>query len=437
MPINETPVADTSPPASGRRVRGPAPPGAPHRLRGREPVAGPGRGARPLARRAHPGDRTRDLEPAPGVPGRRAAAPAGRPRPVAAAARGQPRPADGRGADRQRGAVRPAAPRGRRRARPRPPARRARGGDRGRHPRLRLRAHPRPPAPAGHALAGAADGQSLHRRGGRRCWSAWPTRSGSPSTMRGCTRRRGISSRSTRRRGRRRCARSGMSAIDGLAAGVAHEINNPLTIILGQIHVMLQGDPDEELQTQLRVIDGAAKRAAKIVKDLRSFAEPTPAQRAPVSIAGAHPAGAGRQRSRGSAPTTWSGRPRSSRCPPSGPTARSSARCSRAWWTTPASRWRRPTTAAGSPSASCRCPRASASRCRRRTRHPAEPPAPHLQPVLHHQGAGSGARARARRGPRRHQGARRPALGRERPRPAARSSSSSCRSASAAPSASA
>ena len=75
-----------------------------------------------------------------------------------------------------------------------------------------------------------------------------------------------------------------MSAIDGLAAGVAHEINNPLTIILGQIHVMLQGEPEEELETQLRVIDGAAKRAAKIVKDLRSFAEPSPAQRAPVSI---------------------------------------------------------------------------------------------------------------------------------------------------------
>jgi C4-dicarboxylate-specific signal transduction histidine kinase len=76
-----------------------------------------------------------------------------------------------------------------------------------------------------------------------------------------------------------------ISAIDGLAAGVAHEINNPLTIILGQIHVMLQGDPGEELQTQLNVIDGAARRAAKIVKDLRSFAEPTPAQRAPVSVA--------------------------------------------------------------------------------------------------------------------------------------------------------
>ena len=76
-----------------------------------------------------------------------------------------------------------------------------------------------------------------------------------------------------------------LSAIDGLAAGVAHEINNPLTIILGQIHVMLQGDPGEELQTQLHVIDDAARRAAKIVKDLRSFAEPAPAQRAPVSIA--------------------------------------------------------------------------------------------------------------------------------------------------------
>ena len=75
-----------------------------------------------------------------------------------------------------------------------------------------------------------------------------------------------------------------LSAVDGLAAGVAHEINNPLTIILGQVHVLLQGETPADLPHGLLMIDTAAKRAAKIVKDLRQFAEPNPAARAPCSV---------------------------------------------------------------------------------------------------------------------------------------------------------
>jgi len=75
-----------------------------------------------------------------------------------------------------------------------------------------------------------------------------------------------------------------LSAVDSLAAGVAHEINNPLTIILGQVHVLVQGETPADLAHGLTVIDAAAKRAAKIVKDLRQFAEPSPAHRAPCSL---------------------------------------------------------------------------------------------------------------------------------------------------------
>ncbi len=75
-----------------------------------------------------------------------------------------------------------------------------------------------------------------------------------------------------------------ISAVDSLAAGVAHEINNPLTIILGQIHVLRHGEIPAELSRGLAVIDTAAKRAAKIVRDLRAFAEPTPARRAPCPV---------------------------------------------------------------------------------------------------------------------------------------------------------
>ncbi|OGK83077.1 MAG: hypothetical protein A2X52_04190 [Candidatus Rokubacteria bacterium GWC2_70_16] len=77
-----------------------------------------------------------------------------------------------------------------------------------------------------------------------------------------------------------------ISAVDGLAAGVAHEINNPLTIILGQVHVLVQSEPTAaEVLHGLAVIDTAAKRAAKIVKDLRQFAEPSPVHRAPCCAA--------------------------------------------------------------------------------------------------------------------------------------------------------
>ena len=39
-----------------------------------------------------------------------------------------------------------------------------------------------------------------------------------------------------------------LSAVNGLAAGVAHEINNPLTIIMAQLHLLAQGDLDPQLE---------------------------------------------------------------------------------------------------------------------------------------------------------------------------------------------
>jgi signal transduction histidine kinase len=83
-----------------------------------------------------------------------------------------------------------------------------------------------------------------------------------------------------------------MSAIDGLAAGVAHEINNPLTIILGQIHVMLQGDPGEELQTQLRSSTVPPSARPRSSRTCAPSPSPRPLSAPPSSIPIAHPAGA-------------------------------------------------------------------------------------------------------------------------------------------------
>jgi C4-dicarboxylate-specific signal transduction histidine kinase len=70
-----------------------------------------------------------------------------------------------------------------------------------------------------------------------------------------------------------------LAAVGELAGGVAHEINNPLMIILGQVHLLLQSEDHEAILQGLRVIDGATKRAANIVRELVLFAERPPVRR--------------------------------------------------------------------------------------------------------------------------------------------------------------
>ena len=75
-----------------------------------------------------------------------------------------------------------------------------------------------------------------------------------------------------------------LSAVNGLAAGVAHEINNPLTIIMAQLHLIGQAPMSSQLEEALGVIDGAAKRAASIVRDLILFAEHRPPRRSRCQV---------------------------------------------------------------------------------------------------------------------------------------------------------
>ncbi len=68
-----------------------------------------------------------------------------------------------------------------------------------------------------------------------------------------------------------------LAAVEELARGVAHEINNPLMIILGQVHLLLTSrDTAAEILKGLKTIDGATKRAADIIQDLILFAEHFP-----------------------------------------------------------------------------------------------------------------------------------------------------------------
>lgn len=66
-----------------------------------------------------------------------------------------------------------------------------------------------------------------------------------------------------------------MSAVGTLAGGVAHEINNPLTGVLGQAQLLLEklppGDPN---RSNVEKIERAAQRCRKIVRGLLDFSRP-------------------------------------------------------------------------------------------------------------------------------------------------------------------
>ncbi len=79
-----------------------------------------------------------------------------------------------------------------------------------------------------------------------------------------------------------------LSAVGELASGVAHEINNPLTTILGLAQLLLsRSDVTPGIRERIALMADEAARAAAIVQNLLMFSRHYPPERRPCSLADA------------------------------------------------------------------------------------------------------------------------------------------------------
>ncbi len=76
-----------------------------------------------------------------------------------------------------------------------------------------------------------------------------------------------------------------LASIGELAAGIAHELNNPLTGVIGFSDLLLLNkDVSDDVREDLEVVNREAKRAADVVKNLLVFARKHPYEKKPVAI---------------------------------------------------------------------------------------------------------------------------------------------------------
>jgi PAS domain S-box-containing protein len=77
-----------------------------------------------------------------------------------------------------------------------------------------------------------------------------------------------------------------LASVGEMAAGIAHEMNNPLTSVLGLSKMLLEEDLPKECLEDVNIIYSEAARVSEVVRNLLIFARKRPAVRQPAQLHG-------------------------------------------------------------------------------------------------------------------------------------------------------
>jgi PAS domain S-box-containing protein len=77
---------------------------------------------------------------------------------------------------------------------------------------------------------------------------------------------------------------SRLASVGEMASGIAHEINNPLTGVIGYAQLLLQEDLPDKIRKDLETINDGAQRVSHVIQRLLAFARQTKPQRTYVNV---------------------------------------------------------------------------------------------------------------------------------------------------------